>query len=167
MKPPSVPLDRHLDDLEILAWRDLTIDVERLYDRLTARGWKVDTEESNLMVAMSKTWRDRGIKVWLHLKKFVCAPPYGEVEQLDKIGFHRFDPAAMPTGTMHEATYEPGDEEQDWYPKHREEWDWLIEHGDPQSDTHDLLTPIPPRDVPPALLREAWAEIEAALEVVD
>jgi len=29
------------------------------------------------------------------------------------------------TGTMHDATYEPGDELEAWYPRHREEWDWL------------------------------------------
>jgi len=43
----------------------------------------------------------------------------------------------------------------------------LIEHGDPQSDTRDLLTPIALREVPPAILRAAWHEIEAALGLVE
>src|SRR5689334_14802538 len=75
MKPPAVNLKEHLEDVELVAWRGLKIDVWYLYDKLTALGWKVDTEESNLMNGMSKTWRAEGIKVWLHLESFVCAPP--------------------------------------------------------------------------------------------
>lgn len=167
MKPPAIKLEEHMDDVELVAWRGLAIDVWHLYDKLTALGWKVDTEESNLMTAMSKTWRAEGIKVWLHLAKFVCAPPDGEVEQLDGIRFYRFDPAAMPAETMHDRTYDPGDEDQDWYPSHREDWDWLIENGDPQTDTYGLLTPIALREVPAAILGEAWMEIEEGVELAD
>lgn len=167
MKPPAVKLEEHLDDVELVAWRGLKIDVWHLYDKLTALGWKVDTEESNLMVAMSKTWRAEGIKVWIRLEKFVCAPPDGEVERLDHICFYRFDPAAMPAGTMYDKIYDPGDEDQDWYPSHREEWDWLVENGDPQTDTFELLTPIAFREVPAAILEEAWMEIEEGVEVAE
>ncbi|MEZ4301102.1 MAG: hypothetical protein R3B70_39565 [Polyangiaceae bacterium] len=167
MSAPELDLAAHLDDLEFVAWRGLRIDVEHLYFTLTPLGWKVDTEESNLMKSMSRTYRDEGIKVWLDLQKFVCAPPPGEVEQLDTICFYRFDPEQMPTKAMHEATYDPGDEEEDWYPSHREEWDWLIEHGDPQTDTFDLLTKIPMREVPPRIVKEVWAQIASGIRVVD
>ncbi len=166
-RPPTITLEEHLDDVEFVAWRGQRIDVWHLYETLTACGWKVDTEESNLMVAMSRTWRAEGIKVWLHLEQFVCAPPSGEVEALDRITFYRFDPAAMPTGTMYDQIYSPGDENEDWYPSHREEWDWLVENGDPQTNTFNLLMPIPLRVVPPALLAEAWREIERAVKLAD
>lgn len=162
---PSVKLEEHLDDVAFVAWRGLKIDVWHLYDQLTGLGWKVDTEESNLMIAMSKTWRAEGIKVWLRLQKFVCAPPTDEVEGLDQIGFYRFDPAAMPTQTMHEQLYPPGAEREAWYPAHRADWAWLVEHGDPQSGAWELLTPIALREVPKALLEEAWMEIEEGVEL--
>ena len=162
----AVDLEAHLDEAEFTAWRGLKIDVWRLYDRLTNRGWKIDTEESNLMLAMSKTWRAEGIKVWLHLAKFVCAPPHDEVEALDTIRFYRFDPAAMPTETVYEQMYEPGDEQEDWYPSHREDWDWMIAHGDPQFDTFELLTGITLGEVPEEILRECFEEVEAAMEFV-
>ncbi|MEO5730677.1 MAG: hypothetical protein ABI134_27030 [Byssovorax sp.] len=167
MRPPAVDLPAHLDTVEFTGWHGQRIDVWHLYDTLTQRGWKVDTEESNLMNAMSMTWREEGIKVWIHLEKFVCAPPDGEVEALDKVCFYRFDPAEMPSGTMHDKTYDPGDEQQDWYPSHREEWDWLIEHGDPQFDTFELLKPIAFREVPEALLLAAWADLEEAVKLAE
>jgi hypothetical protein len=167
MKPPAVRLEDHLDDREFTGWRGRRIDVWHLYEKLTALGWKVDTEESNLMAAMSRTWRAEGIKVWLRLENFVCAPPDGEVEALDSICFYRFDPDAMPTETMYEKLYDPGDEQQDRYPSHREAWDWLVETGDPQFDTFELLTPIPLREVPPTILEEAWMEIEDGVKLVN
>lgn len=166
MKPPALNLKSHLDEVELVAWRGLEIDVWHLYETLTALGWKVDTEESNLMKGMSKTWRARGIKVWINLQKHVCAPPDGEVELLDDIRFYRFDPAKMPTGTMYDKIYKPGDENEEWYPSHREEWDWLVDYGDPQFDTFELLTPIALREVPPAILEEAWSEIEEGVKLV-
>ena len=99
MRPPTIDLSAHRDTVEFTGWRGQRIDVGHLYDVLTQRGWKVDTEESNLMTAMSRTWREHGIKVWAHLAKFVCAPPDGEVEAFDQVCFYRFDPAAMPTRT--------------------------------------------------------------------
>lgn len=166
-KPPPVNLEEHLDDIEFVAWRGLKIDVWHLYETLTALGWKVDTEESNLMVAMGRTWRKEGIKVWIHLEKFVCAPPHDEVERFAQICFYRFDPASMPATTMYEKTYDPGDEKQDWFPSHREEWGWLIDHGDPQTDTFDLLTPIAFREVPKSILQDAWSEIEKGVLLIE
>jgi hypothetical protein len=68
---------------------------------------------------------------------------------------------------MYDAIYEPGDEKEDWYPSHREEWDWLVENGDPQTDTFDLLTPIALREVPAAILGEAWMEMEEGVELAE
>ncbi|MDP2341494.1 MAG: hypothetical protein Q8O67_11070 [Deltaproteobacteria bacterium] len=167
MKPSPIDLACHLDDQELVFWRGRRIDVWKLYDTLTGLGWKVDTEESNLMNAMSRTWRNDGIKVWITLQEFVCAPPDGEVAAFEAIRFFRFDPALMPVGTMIESIYEPGDEGEDWYPQHREEWSWLIDHGDPQSDTHALLQAIPLRDVPESILAEAWLDVEEAIDLDD
>jgi hypothetical protein len=165
MRLTAVDLPTHLDTIEFTGWLGQKIDVAHLYHTLTARGWKVDTEESNLMVAMSRTWREEGIKVWLHLDEVVCAPPADEREEIEKICFYRFDPTTMPRGTMHEKLYEPGDEAKDWYPSHRATWSWLIEHGDPQFNTFALLEPIAFRDVPEAVLRAAWEDLEAAVEL--
>ncbi|MFV8756161.1 hypothetical protein ACNOYE_36895 [Nannocystaceae bacterium ST9] len=162
MAPPAIdPLTR-LDTVEFTDWRGLEIDVERAYALLTARGWKVDTEESNLMNAMSRTWRAEGIKVWLTLEEFVCAPPF-EQGRLATIQFYRFDPATMPTTTMREKLIEPHEEDPPahWYAA----WQWLIDHGDPQYATFELLEPIAFGEVPPELLRAAWADLEAALDV--
>ncbi len=167
LKPPPIDLEAHLDTVEFTGWRGLRIDVGRLYDTLTPLGWKVDIEESNLMNAMSRTWRQEGIKVWVHLEGFVCAPPDGEIEALDKVCFYRFDPAIMPTQTMAERTYKPGDEKEEWYPGHREVWDWLMENGDPQTMTFDILTAIPFREVPEDILLTAWAELEQAVALAE
>jgi hypothetical protein len=156
-----------MDDVELVVFRGLRINVWHLYDTLTALGWKVDTKESNLMVAMSRTWRAEGIKVWLHLAGFVCAPPEDQVECLDRIRFYRFDPAAMPTETMFDRLYDPGDQDAEWFPAHRAEWAWLVENGDPQTDTFELLKPLALREVPRAILDEAWMEIEEAIEPAD
>ncbi len=164
MKHLGIDLTQHMDEVELCCWRGRPIDVWKLYAELTQLGWKVDTEESNLMVAMSRTWRAEGIKVWLRLQNFVCAPPDGEVEPLDTICFYRFDPAQMPTTTMYEAIYEPGDEEKDWFASHRAEWDWLVEHGDPQFDTFALLCPITLGEVPAQIQDEVWMDLEAAIE---
>jgi hypothetical protein len=64
---------------------------------------------------------------------------------------------------MYERIYDPGDENEPWYRSHREDWDWLIEHGDPQTDTFDLLEPIPLCEVPEDILLEAWSELETAV----
>ena len=164
MKPAPIDLERHHSDVELTFWRGRRVNVWKLYDTLTGLGWKVDTEDSNLMRAMSRTWRSAGIKVWVELQKFVCAPPDADVAPLDAIRFFSFDPAAMPTGTMEEAMYPPGAEENDWYPQHREDWAWLVENGDPQSDTRALLHPVALRDVPPAIRDEAWLDIEEAID---
>ena len=166
-RPPAVDLVAHRDTVEFTGWPGAKISVEHIYYSLTQRGWKLDREESNLMRALSKTWRDEGIKVWLTLGAFCCAPPAGEAELLENVCFYRFDPAEMPTTTMLEQMYEPGDEKEDWYPSHREAWDWLIEDGDPQFDTFALLSPIPFREVPEAILLAAWAEIEAAVKLAE
>jgi len=165
VKPPPIDLDHHRDDVELTFWRGLRVNVSTLYDTLTELGWKVDTEESNLMTAMSRTWRAEGIKVWVDLQEFVCAPPDGECAPLDAIRFYRFDPTEMPTGTMAESIYSPGNEDEPWYPHHRDVWAWLVENGDPQSDTRNLLRPIPVREVPRAILDEAWMEIEEAIDI--
>jgi len=167
MKPPAIDLTQHMNDLELDFWRGRRVDVGGLYDELTTLGWKIDTEESNLMAAMSRTWRAEGIKVWLRLESSVCAPPDGEFAPLDAICFFRFDPAQMPATTMYEAIYQAGDEEKDWFASHREEWDWLVEHGDPQFDTFEILRPITLGEVPAQIRDEVWMDIEAALEFAD
>lgn len=159
---PPVNLDEHLDADAFTAWRGEVVDVDRLYTTLTELGWKVDREESNLMHGMSRVWRDAGVKVWLWLDGFVCAPPDGETAAIDEIRFYRFDPAAMPTTTMADAMYEPGDEHEPWYPSHREDWDWLVTHGDPQFDTFALLTQVPLRAVPREILDETWLDLDEA-----
>lgn len=165
MPNPALPpeLLSQLNALALSVGCSDPVDVEELYVSLTTLGWKIDTEESNLMRALSKTWREAGIKVWLSLKRFVCAPPMGEQETIDDLRFYRFSPDEMPSGTMYDAMYSPGDEEEDWYAAHREDWDWLVEHGDPQFDTFDLLTPTPPSAVPSEILVEAWAELQEAV----
>jgi hypothetical protein len=167
MRPPPIDLLANPDALEITAWQGLRISVDHLYATLTNRGWKLDTEESNLMNGMSKTWREAGFKVWVWLENFVCAPPDGEDEAFASIRFYRFDPATMPSTTMYELTYSPGDEDESWFAGHREEWDWLIEHGDPQFDTFDQLEQIAIRDVPEAILLDALGELEDAIELAD
>jgi len=167
MRHLKIDLTQHMSDLALSFWRGRSIDVWRLYVELTRLGWKVDTEESNLMAAMSRTWRAEGIKVWLRLESFVCAPPDGEVAPLDAIYFYRFDPAQMPATTMYAAIYEPGDEEKDWFASHREEWDWLVEHGDPQFDTSAILRPITLGEVPAQIRDELWMDLEAAIQFTD
>lgn len=103
------------------------------------------------------------MKCWLWLGDFVCAPPAGERARIDRIVFYRFDPATMPTSTMAEAMYEPGDEHQDWYPSHRDAWAWLVETGDPQWDTFDLLEEIAVDTVSDAIRDEISSELAVAL----
>ncbi len=160
---PAATLDDHLDADAFTGWKGEVVDVTRMYETLTELGWKVDREESNLMCGMSRVWRDAGVKAWLWLNAYACAPPDGETAPLEALEFYRFDPAAMPTTTMAEQMYEPGDEDEPWYPSHREEWDWLVTNGDPQYDTFELLTRVKLREVPRAILDEAWLDLEEAL----
>jgi len=137
-----------------------TADVEHAYAALTERGWKIDTEESNLLQGFSRTWRDHGLKVWVFLEDYACAPPSGEAGTIASVTFYRFDPAAMPTTTMAEALTGPDDEPRgaSWY----NDWQWLLDHGDPQYATFDALTAVAPADVPPALGAEAWRDLVVA-----
>jgi hypothetical protein len=48
-----------------------------------------------------------------------------------------------------------------------EEWDWLIEHGDPQTATFELLEAIAFREVPEAILLEAWGELEEGITLAE
>ncbi len=163
-KPPSIRLDDHLDDETFTAWRGLRVDVSTLYATLTELGWKIDTEESDLMHGMSKVWRDSGIKVWLWLENFVSTPPDGDIEPFDTIRFYRFDPAAMPTRTMLERLHSQG-LPADLGPGRLDELRGYLDHADPQTETFDLLTPIRFRDVPRDLLEEAWLEIEEGVRL--
>ncbi len=149
------------DDVECFVGRE--IDVGDVYERLTAQGWKIDTEESNLMQGFSRTFRSEGIKVWVFLDAFVCAPPYGERGTIESIRFHRFVPETMPHTTMREQLLAAFDDDDPPPPSWFEEWQWLIEHGDPQFDTFDLLQPIEARAVPPSARALTRAELDAAL----
>lgn len=140
----------------------LEIDVGEVYDRLTGFGWKIDTEESNLMQGFSRTFRAEGIKLWLFLDEFVCAPPH-ERGTIAAIRFHRFEPETMPTTSMRECMLAGFDDEDPPGPSWFADWQWLIDHGDPQFDTFDLLTPIELDAVPPGPRAAAWAELHAAL----
>lgn len=137
-----------------------TIDVERTYDTLTRRGWKIDTEESNLLQGFSRTWRDHGVKVWVFLADYACAPPSGEEGTIERITFYRFDPAAMPTTTMAEQLTRDDDEPRSpgWYA----DWQWLLDHGDPQYATFEQLTELALADVPVDLLARVREDLAAA-----
>ena len=156
-------LTPHLSDTVCAPWRADPVEVWHLYDALTQRGWKIDTEESNLMHGLSRTWPEHGVKVWIYLKKFVCAPPDDDVECLDTLHTYRFDPAVLPRETMEEKMYTLEDLEADWYPGHREEWDWLVENGDPNSDDGAWLTPTPLGDLPPEVRAVLAADLVAAI----
>ena len=162
MSLPDLRLDDYADRTTCDAWRGVRVDVGRLYDVLTGRGWKIDREESNLMVSLCRTWREHGVKVYLLLAAFVCAPPDGELEAVDELRFFRFDPGLMPTTGMYEQMYDPGDEDEDWYPGHREEWEWLLLHGDPQDDERDLLSPAYVGQLPAAVLEQLRDDLLAA-----
>ncbi|MDP2345749.1 MAG: hypothetical protein Q8O67_32700 [Deltaproteobacteria bacterium] len=43
----------------------------------------------------------------------------------------------------------------------------VIDHGDPQSDSWDLLKAIAVRDVPPTILGEGWMDLEEAIDLDD
>ena len=138
-----------------------TADVEHAYAALTQRGWKIDNEESNLLQGFSRTWREHGVKVWVFLNEYACAPPSGETGTIASVTFYRFDPAAMPTTTMAEQLTGPDDEPRgpSWYA----DWQWLLDHGDPQYATFDALTALAPDDVPTALGSEAWRDLLVAV----
>lgn len=143
-----------------------TVDVEHAYAVLTARGWKIDTEESNLMQGFSRTWRAHGIKVWVFLDAFVCAPPVGETGTVESVRWFRFDPAAMPTTTM--AAQQPPPDDAADRARWLAEWQWLLDHGDPQFDTFDLLDELDDAgEVPAALVAEASADLRAAFAATD
>ena len=142
---------------------DAPVQVEHLYDALTRQGWKIDREESNLMVALSRTWRAHGVKVWLRLQEFVCAPPFGEVERLEELSCFRFDPAELPERTMEEIMYAPEDVHEPWYPSHREEWAWLVAHGDPNDYDEQHLHPIALGELPETVRDELAEALAGAI----
>ena len=160
--PPFDP-DAQLDADSITPWPGLVVSADLLYDGLTARGWKLDREESNLLNGFSKTWRDYGLKVWVRLEKFVCAPPNGEDEALASVSFYRFDPDDLPETTMWALMVDPGDEERPRFKQWVEEWEWLLEHGDPNFDQNELLKPVPAREFPEEVRAELWEDLLASV----
>lgn len=164
--PPFDP-DAHLDADHVTPWPGLQVNVDLLYDGLTARGWKIDHEDSNLLVAFSKTWRAQGVKVWVNLAGFVCAPPNYQFEAIERVSFYRFNPADLPETTMWELLVEPGDESQPYFKGWVEEWEWLLENGDPNFAQNELLTPVPARELPEELRAELWDDLRACLRPVE
>ena len=159
---PDIDFTAHREGSIWSGWTGLRVDVGRFYEVLTARGWKIDREESNCMRALCRAWPDAGVKVHLSLELYVCAPPYGEVEAVEALRCYRFDPAEMPSASMYEQTYNPGDEREDWYPGHYEEWEWLVLHGDPHDDARDLLRPLAFDEAPAEVLAQLREELMAA-----
>lgn len=139
------------------------VDVGEVFERLTARGWKIDTEESNLLHGFSRTFMAAGIKVWVFLDEFACAPPRSEAGTIADIQFHRFAAETMPRTSMCEQLLAAFADDDPPPPSWFEEWQWLIDHGDPQFDTFDRLEPIAVEAVPPQVRAACWAELSAAL----
>lgn len=68
------------------------IDAESYYYTLTEMGWKYDTEESNLFIALTKTFWKENMKVCLALQDWCCVPPYKESTSIESIDFYAFNP---------------------------------------------------------------------------
>ncbi len=77
------------------------IDVESYFYSLITRGWKYDTEESNLFIALSKTFWQENIKVILALEDWCCVPPNKETTKIECIDFFIFDPTVFKEKTIY------------------------------------------------------------------
>ena len=99
----------------------------------------------------------------MRLEKFVCAPPNGEDEVFESVSFYRFDPDDLPETTMWALMVDPGDEEGPRFKQWVEEWEWLLEHGDPNFDQNELLKPVPAREFPEEVRAELWEDLLASV----
>jgi len=144
-------------------WGAQLIDVWRLTEALLQQGWKVDTEESDIMQALSKTWRREGVKVWLVLASSVCAPPHDEQSPIESLCFYRFKPATLPVRSIYEETYAPGDENEPWFAGHFEQHGWIINNGDSNTGDDHLMTATPLGGIPAAIRMEVQAALSAAI----
>jgi hypothetical protein len=162
MRIPAPTIPRSEDTL-LTDWSPQLIDVWHLTEGLIAAGWKVDTEDSDLMQGLSKTWRTEGLKAWLFLNRFVCAPPHDQQAAIESLGFHRFDPAALPERSLYHETYAPGDEDEPWFAGHREQHGWIIDNGDTFDADDPRFDAVRLSDVPDAIRREVEAALTAAI----
>ena len=139
-----------------------SIDVDHLYDALTARGWTFDTEESDLFQMLGRTFWDEGVKVLVILASSCCVPPHHEVAVLEAIRVYRFDRDAFPRRNMAEALglHDRNPEERD------ADHDELLRHGDPATRSFDALVEIDAADegtVHVAVLAAVAADLAPAL----
>lgn len=145
------------------AWGAQQVDVGHLAQVLIARGWKVDTEDSDILQALSRTWRAEGVKVWLALETAACAPPDHDQSAIASLCFYRFDPSRLPERSIYRDTYDPGDEDEPWFAGHREDHRWIIDNGDPNFRDEHLMTAAALGAVPEAIRRAVAEDLAAAI----
>jgi hypothetical protein len=44
-----------------------------------------------------------------------------------------------------------------------EEWEWLLENGDPNFDQNELLTPVAAREFPEEVRAELWDDLRSSV----
>lgn len=141
-----------------------SISVDKYFHTLTQLGWRYDLEESDLFIALSKTFWKEGIKISLVLIEFCCVPPNNEVSSIESIDCYSFDSSEYPQRDIY-SLYQSEEEDNEY-----SEWDSVddyIEHFDrnypyyiPYADFNtglhnndiDLLNPIDITAVPAAIL---------------
>ncbi len=159
----SIDLCAFPERIHVGTWGARRVEVSRLVHVLIERGWKVDTEESDILQALSRTWRAEGVKVWLALETAACAPPDREQSAIASLCFYLFDPSLLPERSIYHDTYAPGDEDEPWFASHFEDYRWIIENGDPNFRDERLMTAASLGAVPEAIRRAAAADLAAAI----
>ncbi len=143
------------------------IDVESYYYSLIKRGWKYDTDESNLFTSLSKTFWDENVKVLLALEDYCCVPPNGEKTKIEYIDFFKFDPTVFKEKsiyTEYEGLYQP-DEYRDFetvedYIKWMNENDiHYIAHADFNTSDFSLMTLAEIKEIPIEIQNVVWEDL--------
>jgi len=153
-------------DFESLAGKEILAD-DYFYG-LTKAGWKYDLEESDLFYMLSKTFWNKGIKVYFVLSESCCVPPDNEETSVGAVDFFKFDKKIFKEKsieTKYAATikaYPDANRSFEQYKAYFEEqYDDYCQHADFNTEDYELLQRIEADDVPAAILKEIWADLHS------
>jgi len=149
------------------------IDVESYYYSLTEKAWKFDTEESNLFIALSKTFWKENIKVWLAFEEWCCVPPNKESTKIEYVNFYKFDPVVFKQKniyTEYEGLYQEDEcrdfeTAEDYIKWMNHNYPHYIPYADFNTEDYKLLTATEVQNIPIEIQKQVWEDLHSVMPI--
>lgn len=156
------------NNYDLVSFTGKTIDVESYYYSLIEKGWKFDTEESNLFIALSKTFWKENIKVILALEDWCCVPPNKETTKVEYLDFFTFDSTVFKEKTIYteyEGLYredegrdfETAEDYINWMKKNNPHY---IKHADFNTGDFSLMKLADIKEIPLEIQKVIWEDLK-------